>query len=215
MFQRTVMPYSATPPNPAITRSSRFSNRVSTSRTGADEVEVERLDLQAVDGDDGVAVVHQMMRQGEPGRAEADDQHLAPAVGAGQRTADVQRIPARQQGIDLEAPGQRQHILQDGGLGLRNVDRLLLLVDAGLHAVVADAMAGRRHHRIVDGDRREGAQHMAGGAQRVHFAEIFSSSGQPARVTPNTDFWNCAGLAVLQAAASRNPCPGCGTRCSS
>ena len=171
------MPYSATPPNPAMTRSSRFSNSVSTSRTGARDVEAQRLDLQAVDGDDGVAVVHQMMRQGEAGRAEADDQHLAAAVGAGQRAADVQRVPAREQRIDLEPPGQRQHVLQDGGLRLRNVDRLLLLVDAGLHAVVADAVAGRRHHRVVDGDRREGAQHVAGGAQRVHLARFSRPAG--------------------------------------
>ena len=136
------------------------------------DVEAQRLDLQSVDRDDGVAVVHQVMRQGEPGRTEADDQDLASAVGAGQGTADVQRIPARQKGIDLEAPGQLQHVLQDGGLGLWNIDRLLLLVDAGLHAVVADAVAGRRHHRVVDGDRREGAQHVAGGAQRVHFGDF-------------------------------------------
>ena len=39
---------------------------------------IERLDLQAVDADHGVAVVHQVVRDGEAGRPEADDQHLFP-----------------------------------------------------------------------------------------------------------------------------------------
>ena len=35
---------------------------------------VERLDLQAVDADHGVAVVHQVVRQREARRPEADDE---------------------------------------------------------------------------------------------------------------------------------------------
>ena len=65
-----------------------------------------------------------------------------PLAGLRQRPAQVERVPARQQRIDLEAPGQRQHVLQRAGLDLRDVDRVLLLVDARLHAVVADAVAG-------------------------------------------------------------------------
>ena len=126
---------------------------------------------------------------------------LRPLSGRGSRTADVQRIPARQQGIDLEAPGQSQHILQDVGLGLRNIDRLLLLVDAGLHAIVADAMAGRGHHRIVDGDRGEGAQHVPGGAQRVHLADFLvqRTAGQG---HAERRFLELPGFAVLQALAA-------------
>ena len=136
-------------------------------------VEPERLDLEAVDGNDRVAVIEQMMREREPGRPQPHDQHLAPAVGPRQRAAQVERVPARQQRVDLEPPGQRQHVLEDRRLGLRNVDRLLLLIDAGLHAVVADAMAGRRHHRVVDRrDRGERAQHAALRAQRVHLADL-------------------------------------------
>src|SRR6185437_8863422 len=87
LSHRTVMPYSATPPKPAIARSSRFSQSSAfTSRIG--------------------------------------------------------RVPARQQRIDLEAPGQRQHVFQRARLDLRNVDWVLLLIDAGLHAIVADAMPG-------------------------------------------------------------------------
>ena len=51
---------------------------------------------------------------------------LPVGIAAG-RAADVERIPAREQGINFETPRQRQHILQHGGFGLRNVDRLLLL----------------------------------------------------------------------------------------
>ena len=161
------------------------------------EVEPQRFDLQAIDGDDRVAIVHQVMRQGEPGGAEADDQHLPPAIGAGQGTADVQRIPARQKGIDLEAPGQLQHILQDGGLGLWNIDRLLLLVNAGLHAVIADAVAGRRHHRVVDGDRRKGAQDVTSGAQRMHFGN-FLVERTAGEGDAEHRLLKLSGLAVLQ-----------------
>ena len=88
-------------------------------------IEPERLDLQAVDRHHGVAVVHQVMRQREAGGTEPDDQHLASAVGPRQRAADVERIPPRQQRVDLEAPGQVQHVLQDARLRLRNIDRIL------------------------------------------------------------------------------------------
>ena len=112
------------------------------------------------------------MRQREAGRPQADDQHLAAAVAARQRAADVERVPPRQQRIDLEAPGQAEHVLQHRGLRLRNVDRVLLLVDARLHAVVADAVAGRRHHRVVDRDGREARRARSPGAQRVDLADL-------------------------------------------
>src|SRR3954465_10697075 len=83
LSQRTVMPYSATPPKPAITRLSSGSRRPAGGRGApgarlgdvADRPEAgapaewidardggfERLDLQSVDADHRVPVVHQMM----------------------------------------------------------------------------------------------------------------------------------------------------------
>jgi hypothetical protein len=43
----------------------------------------QRLDLQPVDADHGMAVVHQVVREREAGGPEADHQHLAPCRGAG------------------------------------------------------------------------------------------------------------------------------------
>ena len=73
------------------------------------------------------------------------------------RRAQVERIPAREQAVDLESPRQLEHVFQRARLRLRDVDRLLLLIDARLHAVVADAVAGRGRHRIVDDDHGERA----------------------------------------------------------
>ncbi len=164
LSQRTVMPYSDTPPNPSSTRSSSVAvdlapvaDRPRRLRVGADDVLRQRLDLQAVDADDAEAFVHEVMRQRVPGRAEPDDEHVLAVVRQGVRPADVQRIPARQQPVDLDAPRHLQHVGQHAGLDLRNVDRLLLLVDARLHAVVADPVAGARAHRVVD-DRRAPAR---------------------------------------------------------
>ena len=79
------MPYSATPPKPAITRSSSGSASVAdvadrleghALAVGVDAGQRggERLDLEAVDADDRVAVVQQVVRERESGRAHADDQ---------------------------------------------------------------------------------------------------------------------------------------------
>src|SRR5205085_9948590 len=46
--------------------------------------------------------------------------------------------------VDFKAEGERENVRQYAGLRLRDVDRLLLLEYAGLHAVVADAMARAR-----------------------------------------------------------------------
>ena len=132
----------------------------------------QRLDLQPVDRHHGVAVVHQMMRQREARRPQPDHQHLASGRGPRQRTVDVERIPARQQRVDLEAARQRQHVLEHAGLDLRNVDRLLLLIDAGLHAVVADAVAGGGAHRIVDDDDGERAEGVALGLGEIHLGDL-------------------------------------------
>jgi hypothetical protein len=150
----------------------RREGRARASRTDAGHRGVERLDFQPVDPDHRMAVVEQVMRQRVSGRAHAHHQHLAAAVGARQRTPEVEGVPARQQRVDLEAPGQRQDVLEHARLGLRNVDRFLLLVDAGLHAVVADAVPGARAERIVDRDRRQRRHRVAARAQRVHLADL-------------------------------------------
>ena len=138
----------------------------------AGEVFRQRLDLEAVDAHDRVPVVHQEVRQREAGRPHADDQHALARRGRGARLPQVEGIPARQQRVDLEAPGQRQHVLQDPRLGLRNVDRVGLLVDAGLHAVVADPVPGRGDQRIVDADHRQRTQRHAFGAQLVKLGDL-------------------------------------------
>ena len=129
----------------------------------------QRLDFQPVDAGDGVAVVHQMMGERETGGAEAHHQNLVAAGGPWHRTGEVQRVPTREQAVDFEAPGQIQNILERPRLDLRDVHRLLLLENAGLHAVVADAMAGAGHHRVIyggDGERGDGV------ALRLHHVHL-------------------------------------------
>ncbi len=138
------------------------------------------------------------MGEVEAGRAEADHQHAAAGRGTRQRAAQVERIPARQQRIDLEAPRQRQHVLQGSCLDLRDVDRFLLLVDAGLHAVVADAVPGRRHQRIVDRRHRHGADREALALQEVHLRDLFLERAAGKRDAERR-FLEQAGLAVPQA----------------
>ena len=159
----------------------------------------QRLDLEPVDGDDGVPVIHQVMREREARGAEPDDQHLLSRWLLRQRAAQVERVPARQQRIDLEAPGQRQHVLQGARLDLRDVDRLLLLIDAGLHAVVADAVAGRGHHRVVDRDDGERADAVAPRLHQVHLGDFLFERAAGERHAERA-LLERAGLAVFEAA---------------
>jgi hypothetical protein len=74
LSQRTVMPYSATPPKPAITRSSSGSRSSARHRAPARKRDAaprastpesrsrQRLDLQAVDAHHRVPVVHEVVR---------------------------------------------------------------------------------------------------------------------------------------------------------
>src|SRR4029077_18709024 len=108
------------------------------------------LDFEPVDADDGVAVVHEVVRQGESGRTHTRDQHLAAGRPQGQGPPGIERIPAREQRVDLESPGQLEHVLQRARLDLRDVYRLLLLVDAGFYAVASDTAATPCAGRVVD-----------------------------------------------------------------
>src|SRR5216117_1196244 len=85
----------------------------------------------------------------------AGDKHLVSRRGKGKGAPEIERVPARKQRVDLEAPGQLEDVLQRACLDLRYVHWLLLLVDAGFHAIVADAVPGRGNHGIVDGDHGE------------------------------------------------------------
>ena len=127
----------------------------------------ERLDLESIDADDRVAVIDEVMGERESCRPQPDDQHPPAGTRSRHRPAQTERIPSREKRVDLEAPRQRQHIFQHAGFRLRNVDRILLLVDARFHAVVADTMTGRGNHRIVDADHCQRAQWNAFGTQLV------------------------------------------------
>ena len=141
-------------------------------RRHAGQRRVERLDLETVDADDGMAVVHQQVRERESRRPHADDQRAAAGRAARHRPAQVERVPARQQRIDLESPGEREDILQDARLGLRNVDRIGLLVDARFHAIVTDPMPGGGDERIVDADNGQRGHRPAFGTELVELRDL-------------------------------------------
>ena len=113
------------------------------------------------------------MRQRKSRRSRADHQHALSGRSKRQRATKIERIPPRQQRVNLEAPRQGQHILEHPCLCLRDVDGILLLINAGLHAIVADAVAGRGNQGVVDADHRQGAKRPAFGAQLVEFGNLF------------------------------------------
>ena len=119
-----------------------------------------------------MAVVEQVVRQRESRGTHADDEHALSRRLARHRPAHVERIPPRQKPVDLESPGQRQHILEHARFRLRNVDRVLFLVDARLHAIVADAVPRRRNQRIIDADHRQRAERPALRAQLVELGDL-------------------------------------------
>ena len=138
----------------------------------SDDVRRQRLDLQSVDADDAETLVHQIVGERVAGRPETGDEDVLAVIGQRMGPADIQRIPPREQSVDLDAPRQLQHVGQHAGFDFRDVDRVLLLVDARLHAVVADAMAGARAHRVVQHDERERADRVAGLPQLVHLGNV-------------------------------------------
>src|SRR5216117_4195971 len=110
--------------------------------------------------------------QREARRAEPDNKDSFPGCRFWIRATNVEGVPPREQRVDLEAPGQLEHVLQRARLGLRDVDRLLLLVDAGLHAVVADAVPGGGQHRVVDGDDAERRERLAARLDHVKLGDL-------------------------------------------
>ncbi len=133
----------------------------------------QRLDLESIDSGHRVPVVHQVVRQRESGRAHAHDEHLLAGGRHRIRTREIERVPAREQAVDLETPRQFEHVFQRARLHLRNVHRLLLLKDARLHAVIADAVSGACAHRIVDRDDRERTHRIAVFLDGMHLGDLF------------------------------------------
>ena len=119
-----------------------------------------------------MAGIHQVMGETEAGRAKAHHQDLVAGGGKRQRTSHIQGVPACQQAVDFEAPGQGEHILEHPRFDLGNVDRVLLLVDASLHAVVADAMAGGGQHWVIDAGDCEGGNDEALVLRLMHLRDL-------------------------------------------
>src|SRR5579885_3036351 len=175
----TVMPYSETPPKPASTRRSSSVSMSRTSRTASgtrrppSPVNSEFSGyLQAVNADDAEAFVQKKLRERVARGAEADDEDVLAVVGERKGALGVQRIPAREQRVDFKAVRQAEDVRQYPGLGLRDVDRLLLLEDARLHAVVTDALARARTHRVVNTDDGERGNRVAVALEDVHLGNL-------------------------------------------
>ena len=97
---------------------------------------------------------------------------------------------------------------------LQRLHEVLLLAEAGLHAIVADAVAGA-HHRVVDRDDAERSERLAARLHHVELGDLFFQ-GQPAERHAEYRLLNPVGPEPSPAGPwSRNPCPARGTRCSS
>jgi hypothetical protein len=125
-------------------------DRLGHAALGPAQVIRQRLDLQAFDADHAEALVQQVVRERVARGPHPDDQDVLAVVAQRIRAPAVQRVPARQERQDLEPVRQRENFGEDAGLELRDVDGVLLLEDARLHAVVADAVSRARQHRVVD-----------------------------------------------------------------
>ena len=135
----------------------------------AGEMLRQRFDLQAIDTHHAMPVVEQVVSEAEARRPHSGHQHFVAAGLERERPANVEGIPAREQRIDFKSPGQLQDVFQGPGFRLRDVDGFLLLIDAGLHAIVADPMTRGRHHGIVDGDDSQSSDREAFG---FYFMEL-------------------------------------------
>ena len=80
------------------------------------------------------------MSEGKTSRSQSNNKNLAARCRLWKGSGEIERIPPREQRVNLEPPRQRKNLLEGACLDLRNIDRLLLLINAGFHAVVANAM---------------------------------------------------------------------------
>ena len=146
-----------------------------TAAQGIDAGNIGRkgFDFEAVDGENGVAIIHQVMRKGEAGGTKANDQDFKTGGRAHEGAREMQGVPAREQAIDFEAPGEFQNVFERAGFDLRNIDRLLLLEDAAFHAVITDAVPGGGGHGVVNGDDGEGSDGIALALHLIHFGDFF------------------------------------------
>ena len=138
-----------------------------------DQLARQRLDLEAFGADHREPFHQQVMGECEARRSHTGHEHLEPVIRTRQVLRATQRIPACQQIVDFHAPGEGEHVGQAAGLDFRDIDRVLLLVDAGLHAIVADAMAGGRAHRVVDHDHGQRPERMSVALQAMHLRDFF------------------------------------------
>jgi len=134
----------------------------------AADIACQGLDLEPFEGKDVMAFVLKVMGEGVSGRAETDDEDFVTRCRLRQRSREVHRVPARQQRVDLETPRKVENVLEHASLDLRNIDGFLLLIDAGLHAIIADPVAGSGAHGIVDDNNGEGGKGMAGAEGLMH-----------------------------------------------
>ncbi len=166
----------------------------------------KRFDAQPVDADHAEAFVQQVVGQRVARRPHADHENVLAVVRKGIGPAEIERVPAGQQRVDFEAVGQMQHIGQDAGFDLGNVHRRLLLVDARLHAVVANAVAGAGAQGIVHHDHGQRPDAVAFALQQVRFGNLLLQ--RTARQFDSQGVF--LGRAVFLRAApwNRNPCRG-------
>ena len=129
--------------------------------------------LQSVDAHDSEPLVQQVVGECVAGRSHSDDKNILAIVAKRNRALHIQRIPARQQRVNLEAVRKVQDIGQDAGFNLRDVDRRLFLKDAGFHAVIADPMPGPGAERVVDHHRGERADYVASAFEKMSFRYLF------------------------------------------
>src|SRR5690606_1625024 len=84
---------------------------LSAERTGP--VVRKRFDLQTVDADNAESFVKQIMRERVAGRPKAAHQNVLARIRKLIRPTAIQRIPTREQAVDLKAVGKLENIGQN------------------------------------------------------------------------------------------------------
>src|SRR5262249_56438188 len=82
----------------------RTEPRARAGDVDARNIGVERLDLEPVDRDDGMTVVHEVMGEREARGPEPHNENLAAGRGLRERPKQIERLRPRQQPEELEAP---------------------------------------------------------------------------------------------------------------